>query len=464
MPVLWEYLLHMSTLEQSEAYETQVLHTLDALAFSGVYDHVGGGFFRYATDAQWKVPHFEKMLYDNAQLVTLYTHAWQKTKNPRYKAIVYQTLDFIERDMTAPQGGCYASLDADSGGEEGSFYLWSTEELEAVLGADYTLLAYHFGCVEGQQLENDAFHLRVNGDLANTAKHFGITETEANRVIERGLNGLELHRSKRPHPGRDEKQLTAWNAMMVKAYALAYRAFNETKFLEAAQRNAGFLKKNLLDDTKILRSAIDGNASILGFLDDYALLVDAWIEMYQATLDENWLFEAKHWQDVSLEKFYNSENGMFRFAESKELFAENTDVLDEVIPSSNSVSAHNLLRLGHYFHDTSYVAKAKGMWRNMQQRAGENPANYANWLRLALCLYTEPFELAIAGEKAATFRAELDQHYLPQMLLYGAKDKSKLALMEGKFVKGQTLVYVCQNRACKMPVSTVEDAVKLLQE
>jgi len=467
MPAIWEFLLHYGALNQDQKSEDAVYLTLDKLACGGIYDHVGGGFARYSTDGIWKVPHFEKMLYDNAQLVSVYAHAWQQTKNPLYKEVVYGTLEFIAREMTSDEGGFYSSLDADSEGEEGRYYVWTSEELSTALGDNAALFADYYNCSPKFAWEESKYILHRAQSDAEVAKKFGISEAELRARLAHCRNILLQLRSKRVPPALDNKQLTAWNALMLQAYVDAYRAFGDEQFLNAALKNAAFLEKNALHgDQGMTRTYIKGKSSISAFLDDYAFVISAWIELYQATFDERWLMKARQLTEVARTQFFDASSGMFFYTSSKEvtIVARSAEVNDNVIPSSNSEMALNLFKLGHYFYDTSYMALAERMLINVSERMHENIFYYANWARLECFFANAPFEVAIVGSDANKLRAELDTHFIANVFLYGAEKTSSLELLEGKLIPDQTTIFVCRNRACKMPVTKVEEALKLMEE
>lgn len=247
MPSIWEYCLLYNKLSSNHEALNGAKITLNKMAYGGIYDHVGGGFSRYSTDENWHVPHFEKMLYDNAQLVSLYTHAWQVTKNPHYKKVVFETLDFIERELTSPKGGFYSSLDADSDGEEGKFYVWTHKEIEAELGVNTKIYCDYYNIEKNGNWENNKNILYRNETDEVFAKKNKLTIEELNRIIEASNQILLKKRNNRIHPGLDDKQLTAWNALMLKGYAQAYRVFGEKKHLDAALKNANFLLSNSIN-------------------------------------------------------------------------------------------------------------------------------------------------------------------------------------------------------------------------
>ncbi len=467
MPVLWESLLHYSEITGTSQARDLVTLTLNKMVYGGIYDHVGGGFSRYSTDREWKIPHFEKMLYDNAQMVSLYTHAWQRTKDPLYRKVVYETLDFIAREMTSEEGGFYSSIDADSDGEEGAYYVWTPGEIERLLGDDAELFAAYYNCYEyrtWQDGKNVLYRSRSNQAIAET---FGISLEELEQRLESCRKILLKERQKRVHPSVDRKQLTSWNALMLRAYLDAYRVFGEESFLEAAKKNAAFLRKHAIHrNGDLTRSYLDGKSNVSAFLDDYAFVVSAWIDMYETTFDESWLKEARTLTEYARKHFQDPDSGMFFYTnnESKVVIARNIDRTDGVIPSSGSEMAVNLFVLGHYFYDTTYLHLSERMSATMSTLVEEDLFHYANWARLEMLQASSPYELAIVGKDALQVRKEFDQHYLPSVLFYGTTSKGTLDLLEGKYIDGQTTIYVCRDRACKMPVTSVNEALEQLKD
>ena len=446
----------------SEAREFVAL-TLDQMADGGIYDHLGGGFARYSTDAAWRVPHFEKMLYDNAQLVSLYSQAYQFMKKPRYREVVYETLDFVAREMTSEEGAFYSSLDADSEGEEGKFYVWTATEIDEQLGSTAELFKEYYQVTKSGNWEEGKNILYVDQSDSAFASHHQLSVTALQEKLQQGRAVLFRARSQRVRPGLDDKSLTAWNALMLNGYVDAYRAFGESAFLEMALKNAHFLQEKVIgDDGAMTRNYKEGQTNIAAFLDDYSFVIAAFINLYQATFDEAWLNKAHQLQEYALQQFYDDESGLFYYTshEHTALIARKKEVSDNVIPASNSVMAKNLYRLGLLFYEDSYVEKAKVMLAQVQKNVEEYPNFYANWGSLLGHLVHQPYEVAIVGDQYATKRAELDRQYLPNTLLLGGKTEGELVLLENKLVDGQTTIYVCQEKLCQLPVTEVPKAIQ----
>ncbi len=484
MPSNWEYLMRYYYLSRNVDALKAVTVTLDNMAFGGIYDHIGGGFARYATDANWHVPHFEKMLYDNAQLVGLYAHAFQLTKNPLYKKVVYETLDFINREMTSPEGGFYSSLDADSDGEEGKYYVWTIEEIKKSLGNDAPVFSEYYNITKAGNWEHGKNILFRKETDKTIAKKYNFSITELKNKIGVAKEKLMKLRSKRVRPGLDDKILTSWNALMAGGYAQAYRAFGDEFFLAAAIKNADFLLKNAVEANGEIKrnykkarplaplnhSGGDdlvgrGKSTINGLLDDYAFTVSAFIELYQATFDEKWLIEANKITGYAVEHFYDANSGMFFYThnEHASLISRKMEVVDNVIPASNSEMAKNLFVLGLYFYSDDYISKARQMLVNVKDDVQKNIAYYSNWGLLETAFVEPPYEVAIIGNQYSEMRKKIDENYLPDVLLSGGSNEGSLPLLENKFVDGQTTIYVCREKICKRPVTELSKALEQLR-
>lgn len=463
MPSNWEYLLQYSYFSKKEDALNAVTATLDNMAFGGIYDQLAGGFARYSTDANWHVPHFEKMLYDNAQLVGLYTHAYQLTKNPLYKKVVYETLDFISRELTSSEGGFYSSLDADSDGEEGKYYVWTKDEIENILGTDAMFFMEYYNITKAGNWEDGKNILFRDKTDEAIAKKYKLTIVELEKRIADAKTKLIKVRSNRIKPGLDDKILTSWNALMLKGYATAYRVFGDEMFLKAALKNANFLLKNAIGaGGEISRNYKQGKSFVNGLLDDYAFTVSSFIELYQATFDEKWLIEANQITAYTLKHFYDSTSGMFFYTHNQyfNLISRKMELADDVIPSSNSEMAKNLFVLGQYFYKDDYISKARQMLVNIKDDLQKNIAYYSNWGLLEIAFVSPPLEVAIVGNQYSGMRQQIDTHYLPNVLLSGGRSEGSLPLLESKLVDGQTTINVCQDKSCKKPVTEVSRALE----
>jgi uncharacterized protein YyaL (SSP411 family) len=466
MPSLWEYILHYYTLSNNPDALKAFTSILDNMEAGGIYDQIGGGFSRYSTDGNWHIPHFEKMLYDNAQLVSLYSHGWQLTKNPEYRKIVYETLNFIDKEMTSPEGGFYSSLDADSEGEEGKFYSWSKEEVESVLGKEAPLYIDYFNITRPGNWEQDKNILYRKTNNEEILKKYHIKLPELIKSLNSDKEMMLKTRNKRVKPGIDDKILTSWNAIMLKGYISAYRAFGEERFLITALKNADFLTNNAIGKNgEVTRNYKNRKSAVPGLLDDYSFTISAFIDLYQATFDEKWLYEAKGLTEYAILHFFDIPSGMFYYTPDNhsDLIARKMEITDNVIPSSNSEMAMDLFLLGNYFNNESYIQKASQMLTNVQKDLHQNIYSYSNWGLLAIHLIKPIFEVAIVGPDWEHIRTTMDSSYLPDAIFLGGKNEGTLDLLEDKLVPGQTTIYVCVDKACKIPVTEAEKALQQMK-
>ncbi|MEZ4827190.1 MAG: thioredoxin domain-containing protein [Bacteroidia bacterium] len=463
LPVNQLFLLRAAWLTGHPRAAEAVSVTLEKMAFGGIFDHIGGGFARYSVDAYWKVPHFEKMLYDNGQLVSLYAEAWQQEPRDLYREVVYRTLDFVQQEMTSPEGGFYSSLDADSEGVEGKFYLWDYEELEYALDEDSKLFAdyYNVSPMGNWEGRNILFVLETESQFAFRWK---LDEAEFKAKMAECRQKLLTARSGRVRPGLDDKILTSWNALMLKGFVDAYRVFGEPRFLKAALDNANFIFDRMTEGPKLYRNYKAGKRTIPGFLDDYALVIDAYIALYQVTFDIKWLSQAQlHTAYVSA-RFFDRTTAMFFYTSGEEevLLRRKTETQDDVIPSSNAIMAHNLHSLGLLYGEPEYLRQMYQMAANMKNAFTENPDWHACWGLLALKEMFVFYEVAITGENVHQLREKLQRHYHPGRIFAGSEKESNLPLLEGRFQSG-TWIHVCEKGSCLLPVTTVEEALAQME-
>jgi uncharacterized protein len=464
MPVVWEFMLQNHYLTGNKKSLEAVATTLDELAKGGIYDHIAGGFARYATDADWKVPHFEKMLYDNAQLVSLYAHAQQVSPNENYSKVIRETLDFVKSELTSPEGGFYSSLNADSEGEEGKFYIWTKAEIEKLLDKkSATLFLSYYNISDSgnwEQGKNILFKKISDGEFA---RELPLSQQELNSILLTAKETLQKARNKRVHPRRDDKILTAWNALMLTGYLDASFSLGDETYIDAAITNARFLERSMIRDKgRLWRSYKDGKPGIDAFLDDYALLAKAYIKLYEATFDIHWLEVSRTITDYAIKHFQDKTSGMFYYVsnESEQLIAKKIELTDNVIPSSNSVMADVLYRLGEYYDQDTYRATSQSMVNQISKNIKSGPY-YANWAAVMGMMAYQPFEVAVVGNDALKKSRALQRHYLPTALFMGGV-KENLPLLKNKLGPGETIIYVCRDKICRMPVQDVNEALKQL--
>ncbi len=463
LPTNQQFLLRYAKLHNDFEVRAHVLNTLDKMALGGIYDQIGGGFARYSTDVKWLVPHFEKMLYDNAQLLSVYAEAYQETKKPLYRETILETVEFCNRELSNGEGIFYSALDADSEGEEGKFYVWTETELEQVLGDDFEFAIKYFNINNDGYWEHNHYILTRSESDESFAQSHNLNFAEVKTTKKRVYKKLMAERDLRVRPGLDDKSLTSWNALMLKGLCDAYLATHHQPLLETALQTAKFITETQRqEDRSLYHSYKKGKSSIQGFLEDYAFAIEGLISLYTVTQDEHWLQEAHELTKTAISKFYQESNGMFRFGEAEKdtLLSSKVEVNDNVIPASNSTMARNLFYLSHLLENDLYAEKAEAMLNNVQNGIARYPQGYSNW-GVLMMHYVHPFyEVAIAGEEAHAKVLEMGTSYQPNSILVGAEKVSTIPLFESRFVDGTTLIYVCRNKACQLPTESVSEAIK----
>ena len=448
--------------------------TCRQMAQGGIYDHLGGGFSRYSVDEYWLVPHFEKMLYDNALLSRLYLETYQATGEPFYRRIAEETLDYVLRDMTSEEGGFYSAEDADSEGEEGKFYVWTPEELEAVLEPDEANFAARYWDVTGRGNFEGKNILHVARPPEAVADEFGLSTEELwNRMT--GIRAkLFAVREERVRPGRDEKILAAWNGLMLRSFALAARITGREDYLEAAVKNANFVLKKLKEDGRIHRSYKDGQARFNGYLEDYAMVADGLVALYEATFETRWLVEADALMDAVSELFWDEEKRIFYDtpADHEELVTRPRDVYDNAAPSGTSVATEVLLRLALFLDRNDYRQRAEDVLEELAGGMEKVPGGFGRLLCALDFSASEPREVAIVGEQRSPDTRALLQAvysgYLPNKVVAGRDPDDDEAggliplLAQRPARAGKATAYVCVQYACQTPTTDPEELTRQL--
>jgi len=465
MPAVNEFLLQYHYLSGDKRALDAANNTLTRMALGGMYDQVGGGFARYSTDSTWRIPHFEKMLYDNGQLVSLYAHAYQLTKNEFYKTVLTETITFVERDLSAPGGAFYCSLNADTDAGEGEFYAWKSDEFNKAAGSENKLAEY-FNVTPGGNWEKGRNILYASAP----PQDFSILKKQLpgnfNSALSEAKNRLLAERNKRSRPARDSKILTAWNAIMLKGYTDAYTATGNEAYLSKALSNAKFIEKNMMGkDGSLKRQYKEGETSIEGFLDDYAWVARAFIRLYQVCFDKHWLDLARQVTEYASANFYDPHSGMFYYtgAGQSNLPIRKMEIVDNEIPSSNAIVAGVLYELGVYFEDRAYADKCAKMFSSVSKRISTMPAYYAHWCSIAGMFSYGTYEIAVMGEEANKKNQELQRNYLPTCFFMGGSDEENLPLLKDKLQDDKTLIYVCTNKTCKKPAEATAEALRQIR-
>lgn len=462
LPVNLRFLLDHALLAQDQDVFQHVRLTLDKMALGGIYDQVGGGFARYSTDRHWKVPHFEKMLYDNAQLVSLYSRAYQATRNDLYRAVVEETLEFMLHELKDPQGLFYSSLDADSEGQEGKFYVWKEEELRLALGADFDLAASIFAINPKGLWEDGHYILLREQGLAETADRLGFAAQELQQKMQRIRSRLFEVRQTRVSPALDDKSLASWNCLAVSAFVDAGLALNNPAYLEIARQTAATLLETMANPQGgLYHNFSRGRASVPGFLEDYAFVIEALLALYRATFEEQYLHQAARLMEFTVDHFYDPESAFFFFSshEDQQLVARKIEVVDGVIPASCSSLAHALFQLSRLLAKPHWQRMALDMLARLEDAMLHSPGSFSNWARLYLTQIFPYNEVVITGDMAHAFRTQFDHLHIPNALLAGSQQASTIPLLQDRFQPGKTLIYVCRDQVCGQPADDVSQAL-----
>ena len=436
------------------------------MARGGIYDQAGGGFARYAVDRVWLVPHFEKMLYDNALLIRLGAHLWQATKNAEVKRVVGETIRWVAREMRSPDGGFYSSLDADSEGHEGKFYVWDAAELDAILGSDAPVVSAYWGVTTNGNFEGKNILSVADVDHRTLARQFSIEVEQLAPIVERAKAKLYEVRSKRVWPGRDDKILASWNGLMVRALAEAARAFGDDEYAALAMDGATFLFDRLVRDGRVLRSYSAGQARIAGYLEDHAAVGLAALAVYELTFDDLWLARARDLGASMTRWFWSDAEGVFfdTASDHETLITRPRDVYDNATPSGTSVAVDLLLRLADLFDDGDARDRATKVADSLAPAVARYPLAFGHMLGCVDMLVNGAVELAIVGDPGSSeFRAmamTAAARYVPSLIVAGGPepDAAPTALLSGRqAIEGKATAYLCRNRVCELPATTVDE-------
>ena len=446
--------------------------TLEKMAKGGIYDQLGGGFHRYSVDGYWLVPHFEKMLYDNAQLLRTYLHAWQVTQRPLYRRVLDETIDYVLREMTSPEGGFYSTQDADSEGHEGKFFVWTPAEIEALLEPHTAaIFESYYGVSERGNFEGKNI-LSVVRTPENIAERFRISVAEVEQALASARFKLFQARELRVKPGRDEKVLTEWNGLMIHALAECGVVLGRSDALQAAAKAADFILQQMSQaDGRLLRSYKDGRARLNAYLEDYAALIRGLLALYEATFDLRWLGEATRLAQIMFAQFHDAENGGFfqTGVDHEALVARRKDVVDNAIPSGNSLAAEVLLRLAVFLDKDDYRREAGRIVLMLKESMASQPTGFGRMLGVLDAYLAPSQEVAIAGDPVdagtQALLAAVHGRYLPHTVLALKRpgEESMLPLLQGRtLIDGHPAAYVCENYACRLPVTTPEELGQIL--
>ena len=459
------FMFRYSKLSGISKFKEFALKTLKKMANGGIFDQIGGGFHRYSTDQAWLVPHFEKMLYDNALIPLNYVEAYQITKDDFYLQVLRKTLNFVLREMTSQEGGFYSAQDADSEGEEGKYYVWKKSEIKEILGKDAELFCLYYDVTDGGNWEGNSI-LCNNISLSNTAFQIGISLEKARDIIESCSKKLLQVRTKRIPPGLDDKTLTSWNALMITAFAKGYRVTEENQYLSAAEKCIAFIEKNLIKDGILLRTYKNNTAKIQGYLEDYAYFTSALLDVFEINPESKYLESAKKLGNHLIEHFWDSEkNSFFMTADNHEkLIIRPKNNYDLSLPSGNSVAASMLLRLFHLTQEKKFLEISVKIMENQAQMAAENPFGFGNLLNAIFMYLQKPMEITLLNTKNKEILNSLTKRFLPESILVTVNDQSQLNNLtkypffeEKKFQNEKTTVFICKDFVCSLPLVSISD-------
>ncbi|MBT8235438.1 MAG: thioredoxin domain-containing protein [Bacteroidia bacterium] len=468
MPVNLEFLMNYYWVSGKEEALDYLNTTLTRMAYGGLQDQLAGGFARYSVDMRWHVPHFEKMLYDNAQLLSVYSKGYALTKNSYYKQVVENTISFLQKDLKHPDGGYYASLDADSLDTqgalvEGAYYAWSKEELEEILGDKFSFFAEYYNVNDYGFWEEGKYVLIRNSSDAEFAKKWKLNEEELREMVQNWKVALLSIRRERSAPRLDSKILTSWNALVIKGLAQAYRYLGQPKWLDMALDTAAYLEANHRSKGgRVYRTPVNIEGAIHGFADDYALLAEAYLALYEANFDLRWLERSKGIFEQLITQFYDSESGLFYYTSSDDakLIRRTLEREDNVIPSSNSVLAQVAFKLNRYF-PLSIYEEIYAKMRNHIPELGRSIGAYANWMQLYLWELYPFHEVVVVGRDYKQKSELIQSSYLPQSILAASESEEGLDLFKGRAHNENTRFYICEHGTCQLPL---EDPLEALQK
>ena len=467
MPTNYEFLLRFGYQTKNQTLLDFVNLTLTKMAHGGLFDTIDGGFSRYSVDMKWHVPHFEKMLYDNGQLISLYANAYKLTGDKLYKEVIEKTLKFVEKEWLTKERSFYSALDADSLNsenhlEEGAFYVWTKSELQTLLQDDFELFSVVFNINDFGFWEHENYVLIQNHSLEEIAFQQNIDLQSLIQKKKHWEQILYIEREKRSKPRLDDKCLTSWNAIMLKGFVEAYKATGTKHYLDIALQNADFIINKIWSSGGNLKHSYkDGKATINGFLEDYAHVIQAFISLYEVTFDEKWLQNAKQLTDYTFDNFYDEKAQFFSFTSNQDeaLITNHFEVEDNVIPASNSVMADAFFKLSIYFENSYYEKICQQMVQNIIPTI-TYPSAFSNWMNVLLHFSEQNKELAICGNNALDYLEKINQRYLPNIIIAGSSSVSKLPFLENRFSDNETLFYLCQNKTCQKPTTSFEEITK----
>lgn len=459
--------LEYSFYNQDAEADTHLEKTLRFMASGGIFDQVEGGFCRYSVDERWHIPHFEKMLYDNAQLISLYASAYKINPLPKYKRTIENTINWCISDLKGDNGGYFCALDADSEGVEGKYYTFTKEEFDSILGEDAQLFSEHFQVTaEGNWEEEKTNVLYTLPDSDEIALEVGFEGEEWENLLKKAQEKLKNHRKSRIRPDRDEKQLASWNSLLISGFVNAYKALGKDLYLQEAIAIQKFIEEHLEQkDGSLLRQPIFGESKTLGVLEDYAHYIHALLDLYEISFDESYLYKANELTDYVIDHFLDEDETFFYFThqDAPVLITRKIEVLDNVIPSSNSVMMKNLLKIYTIFEKPIYREIVYRAMRSVLPELKKYPSSYSNWASLLQSLIVGTQEIVLSGKDTLNWIEELYKYQTPYQFIFWGHEKSEVPILKNR-LSLEKKAYICENNSCSLPIENKEDLVLLLNK
>ncbi|MEX2512738.1 MAG: thioredoxin domain-containing protein [Cyclobacteriaceae bacterium] len=463
MPCIWAFLLDFGILDENKDVMNKVLFTLKKMGQGGIYDQLGGGFARYSVDSEWFAPHFEKMLYDNGQLLVLFSKAYARSKDEFFQEKIEETIDWLEREMMHPEGAFFAALDADSEGEEGKFYVWTYQELNAHLGGDMAWFSELYQIKESGNWESGYNILFQVNSYEEMAEKHGFSLEDFKLNLKRHKKKLLQIRSKRENPGLDDKIISGWNGWVSSGLCQAYLALKNPRYMDLALKNSTFIWEKMVINGALFRNHKNEISYTPAFLEDYAAVIQAFLDTYQIVYDTSWLYRAKSLSERVLDRFLDHSDGLFyqNDPQGEKLIANKKEIFDNVIPAGNSVMARNFHRLGLYFYDPLYLETADKMLKLVHPLIAKEPEFMANWANFYLEKVVPTAEIAIMGKGSHANAEKFLEDYHPNIVLAATEFDDQLPILENKN-SDDNLIFVCFDKVCQKPVDQIEDALDQL--
>ena len=464
------FMLRYSKLSGISKFQEFALKTLRKMAQGGIFDQLRGGFHRYSTDSRWLVPHFEKMLYDNALIPVVYAEAYQITKDPFYLEVVTKTLNYVLEEMTSTEGGFYSAQDADSEGEEGKYYVWNKSEIQQILGSDADVFCLFYDVTDGGNFEGKTI-LCNNISLSSVAFKFGKTEDQVKNILDSSIKKLLDVRSRRITPGLDDKILTSWNALMISALAKGFRVSNEQSFLSAAEKCISFIENHLVKNGKLLRTYKNGTSKIQAYLEDYSYFISALLDIFEIKPELKYLETAQTFGNYLIDHFWDPAQKNFFMTDNthEKLIIRPKSNYDLSMPSGNSVAAYSLLRLYHLTQEKKFLQISLAVMESQAMMASENPFGFGYLLNTIYMYLQKPLEITILNPKNTEISKYLTEMFLPESILVTVKNENqiknlaKIPFFTGKeFNYDKTIVFVCKDFTCSLPLETILEIEKQL--